>query len=66
MVSIVPGATYAWLITHTAEIYSKYDPPELKGFADFVALSSFLKSCDFLLFQARALGTHAQMHNPRK
>ena len=52
MVTIVAGATYFWLKVRTAEMYSRYDPPESEV-AGFVSLSSYQKSGDFL-FKGRA------------
>ena len=51
--SVVAGATYIWLQACMADVYSEYDPPEMRNVAGFVTISTYQKCTDFLFFQVR-------------
>ena len=64
VVITVAGVTYIWLKIHTADLFSKYSPPEWRDDAGFVILSTFQICCNFLLFQVRCacISAHAGGH----
>ena len=66
VVTAVSAATYFMLKARTAEMYSKYQPPELRDVAGFITLSSYHRCCNFLFFQASKTlyKVHSMWSNP--
>ena len=52
VIAAVSAATYIWLKANTAELYSIYEPLEIRDVAGFVTISSYQRCCNFLFFQA--------------
>ena len=66
VLTAVSAATYFMLKARTAEMYSKYQPPELRDVAGFITLSSYHRCCNFLFFQASKTlyKVHSMWSNP--
>ena len=52
-VVVISVATWIWLKCNMNEMYSKYDPFELRNLAGFISFSSFARCTTFLSFQVR-------------
>lgn len=66
VITAVSAATYLMLKARTADMYSKYQPPELRDVAGFITLSSYHRCCNFLFFQASKslYKVHSMWSNP--